>query len=247
MTFTVLTLFPDLVRPYFSESIMAKAVERGLVNHRIVNIRDFATDRHRTCDDAPYGGGYGMVMKAEPVAAAIESVARPGQRVVFATPSGALFDQAKARELAQIDDLVLICGRYEGIDQRVIDRYVDDQLSIGDYVLSSGEIASLVIIDAVYRLLDGVISAGSLEEESHENGLLEYPHYTRPEVFQGVSVPPVLLSGHHREIAAWRRWKQVERTMSVRPDLFERAGLNSAEVEELKAKYGGQDGPDQSN
>ncbi len=247
MKFTFLTLFPDLVRPYFQESIMAKAIERELVEYEVIDIRAFATDRHRTCDDAPYGGGYGMVMKAEPIARALESVARQGQRVVMPTPAGRLFDQTAAEDLSSQKELVLLCGRYEGIDQRIIDRYVDVQLSVGDYVLSSGEIASLVIVDAVYRLLDGVIRAGSLEEESHSDGLLEYPHYTRPEVFEGMAVPSVLLSGHHREIAEWRRWQQIERTIHVRPDLFERSGVTEDEVEILRAKHGGTDGSDQGN
>ena len=247
MRFTFLTLFPELIHPFFGESIMARAIEKGIVSYEVVNIRDFATDRHRTCDDAPYGGGYGMVMKPEPIAGAFESIRRAGQTVVMPTPSGRLFEQNVAVDLSSEQELVLLCGRYEGIDQRIIDRYVDVQLSVGDYVLSSGEIASLVVVDAVYRLIDGVITSGSLDEESHNDGLLEYPHYTRPEVFGGDAVPPVLLSGHHAEIGEWRRWKQIERTMTVRPDLFERSGIGEREVDRLRLKYGGEHGPDQGN
>ncbi len=225
MKFTVLSLFPEILQAYFESSIMAKAIERGIVDVELVNIRDFAADRHRTCDDAPYGGGPGMVMKAEPLAAALDSVVSEvvntgGRRTVFPTPSGRLFTQQVAQRLAVEEHLVLICGRYEGIDQRIIDLYVDEELSIGDYVLSSGEIASLAIIDAVYRLVDGVIRGESLIEESHSAGLLEYPHYTRPEVFRGLKVPDVLLSGHHAEIERWRAERMREKTMAVRPDLL---------------------------
>lgn len=225
MKVTVLSLFPGILESYFSSSIMAKAIERGIMEVELVNIRDFAADRHRTCDDAPYGGGPGMVMKAEPIAAALDSVAcegpnTGGRRTIFPTPSGRLFTQRIAESLAGEEHLVFICGRYEGIDQRIIDLYVDDELSIGDYVLSSGEIASLAIIDAVYRLVDGVIRGESLIEESHSSGLLEYPHYTRPEVFRGLRVPEVLLSGHHGEIERWRTERKREKTMAVRPDLL---------------------------
>jgi tRNA (guanine37-N1)-methyltransferase len=192
MKFTVLSLFPEIVDTFFSASIMAKAVDRELISVNLVDIRDFAMDKHRTCDDAPYGGGAGMVLKAEPLAGALDSVGAAVKRVVYPTPSGRLFDQKMAAELAAVDELVFICGRYEGIDQRIIDLYVDDEVSIGDYVISSGEIASLVIIDAVYRLVEGVISGESLAEESFTGGLLEYPHYTRPQVFCDLPVPDIL-------------------------------------------------------
>ena len=220
----MLTLFPEFVESYFRSSIMAKAVERGLVEYDLVNIRDFATDRHRTCDDAPYGGGFGMVLKAEPLARALDSVSAPQKRVVYPSPAGLLFNQDYAKRLAAIPEIVLICGRYEGIDQRIIDLYVHEEVTIGDYVISSGEIASIVIIDAVYRLLEGVITRGSLQEESHVDGFLEYPHYTRPEEFRGHSVPDVLLSGHHEQIRAWRREQSVARTRERRPDLLIRHG-----------------------
>ena len=247
MRFTILSLFPAMLESYFSSSIMGKAVERGLVSYELVDIREFATDRHRTCDDAPYGGGYGMVLKPEPLALALDSVDAANKRVVYPSPAGRLFTQPIAHELSQEVELVMICGRYEGIDQRVIDMYVHDQLSIGDYVVSSGEIASLVIVDAIYRLVAGVITAGSLEEESHNESLLEYPHYTRPEVFRGRGVPEILRSGHHGQIHEWRRWKQIERTAAVRPDLLAAADVSEAEWSRLEKKYGGQHGSDQGS
>ncbi len=223
MRYTILTLFPEIVEGYFRSSIMAKAVARELISYETVNIRDFAVDRHRTCDDAPYGGGAGMVLKPEPLGAALEAVGAAGKRTVYPAPSGRLFDQRYAGELAEEGELVIICGRYEGVDQRIIDRYVDDEICIGDYVLSSGEIAALVLVDAIYRLKEGVIRRESLEEESFSGGLLEYPHYTRPEEYRGVKVPDVLLSGHHAEIEKWRFRKRVEKTARNRPDLIARA------------------------
>lgn len=245
MRFTILSLFPAMLEGYFASSIMGKAVERGLIEYELVDIRDFATDRHRTADDAPYGGGYGMVLKPEPLASALDSVDAASRRVVYASPAGRLFTQQTAVELSKERELVMICGRYEGIDQRIIDMYVHDQLSIGDYVVSSGEIASLVIVDAIYRLVAGVITPGSLEEESHNESLLEYPHYTRPELFRGRAVPEILRSGHHGQIHEWRRWKQIERTAEVRPDLLARSGVTDAEMRELETRYGGHDGSDQ--
>ena len=221
MKFTLLTLFPEPIEAYFDSSIMARAVQKGLVDYRCVNIRDFAADAHRTCDDAPYGGGAGMVLKAEPLAAALDSVAAGSCHTVYPTPSGRPLSTALVERLCGHSELVLICGRYEGIDQRIIDLYVDDEVSIGDYVLSSGELAALVIVDAVYRHLDGVIARESLEEESFQEGLLEYPHYTRPEVFRWHEVPPILLSGHHERIREWRMQQRIEKTRRMRPDLYE--------------------------
>lgn len=221
MNITVLSLFPEILEGFFRTSIMDKAVQKGLVTYKTVQIRDFALDKHKTCDDSPYGGGAGMVLKCEPLAAALDSVGAKEKRVIFATPSGRLLDQKMAQELSQEKDLVFICGRYEGIDQRIIDEYVDDEISIGDYVLSSGEISTLVIIDSLYRLIDGVISGESLEEESFsQENLLEYPHYTRPEVFRGSRVPEILLSGHHKKITEWRMEKRIEKTRRFRPDLM---------------------------
>lgn len=220
MTITVLSLFPEIIEGYFSSSIMAKAVEKGIIEYSTVNIRDFALDKHKTCDDYPYGGGAGMVLKPEPLSGALESIGAKDRRVIYPSPSGKLLDQEYAGELSGTEDLVFICGRYEGIDQRIIDLYVDDEISIGDYVISSGEISALVIIDSVYRLLDGVINGESLLEESFSDGLLEYPQYTRPAVFRGLEVPEILVSGHHAKIKDWRRKKQLEKTKKNRPDLL---------------------------
>ena len=241
MKFTVLTLFPEIVQGYAASSIMAKAIERGIIDVETVNIRDFALDRHRTCDDAPYGGGYGMVMKAEPIAGAHDSVGTAGKRVVYVTPSGSPYTQKTAQRYSAEEELVILCGRYEGIDQRIVELYVHEQVSVGDYVLSSGEVAALAIIDSVYRLVDGVISAGSLEEETHVDALLEYPHYTRPVEFRGLRVPDVLLSGNHASIEAWRRRQRIERTLRVRPDLMAGAEL-SDEERILLREDGGNDG-----
>ncbi|MBF9017632.1 MULTISPECIES: tRNA (guanosine(37)-N1)-methyltransferase TrmD [unclassified Oceanispirochaeta] len=221
MKFTILTLFPEIVEAFFSSSIMKKAVDKGLIEYNLVNIRDFALDKHRTCDDAPYGGGAGMVLKTEPLALALDSVKASDIRTVFPTPSGVSYTQKIADELSQEKEIVLICGRYEGIDQRIIDLYVDDEVCIGDYVISSGEIASLVVIDSIYRLCDGVITQESLKEESFQGKLLEYPHYTRPEVFRDIKVPDILLSGHHAKIVKWRHERRLEKTIKNRPDLLD--------------------------
>jgi tRNA (guanine37-N1)-methyltransferase len=218
---------------------MAKAVDRGLFSYRLINFREFAFDKHRTCDDAPYGGGAGMVLKPEPVAKALESVGIAGKRVIYPSPSGRLFRQTMAEEFSREEELVIICGRYEGLDQRIIDRYVDDEVCVGDYVLSSGEVAAMVVIDAVYRLREGIISAESLEEESFSDGLLEYPHYTRPEVFEGEKVPEILLSGHHEKIREWRMRQRLAKTLRNRPDLLENRNLDDGEkrlLEELREK-----------
>jgi tRNA (guanine37-N1)-methyltransferase len=224
----VLTLFPEIFRGYLEASILGKAAERGLISLNLVNIRDYARDKHRTCDDAPYGGGAGMVLKPEPLAVALEAVGAAagaekgaGPRVVCMTPSGRIFDQDMAQGLAAEGEIVLLCGRYEGIDQRIIDTFVTDELSIGDFVLSGGEVAAMVVIDAVARLVEGVIKEDSLQEESFAGGLLEYPHYTRPEDFRGLKVPEILLSGHHAEIARWRLAKRLEKTAKYRPELLE--------------------------
>jgi tRNA (guanine37-N1)-methyltransferase len=266
MKFHVLTLFPEIPRAFFESSIMAKAVQREIIAYNLVNVRDFAFNKHRSCDDKPYGAVNdkhvpGMLMLPEPLALALESVgvfpepgffaesgnaepaevppereASPKKRVIYVTPSGKPLTQALAEELAGEDELVFVCGRYEGIDQRIIDAYVDDEISIGDYVMSSGELAATVIIDTVYRLIDGVISSESLEDESFSDGFLEYPQYTRPEIFRGVAVPEVLLSGHHENIRRWRLRKRIEKTISVRPDLIREArasGFLSKETEKI--------------
>jgi tRNA (guanine37-N1)-methyltransferase len=227
MTFTVLTLFPELLAPFVATSIIGRAVDRGLIDIETVDIRDYADDPHNTCDDSPYGGGAGMVLKAEPVSHAIESVLRRRSsrpRTVYLTAGGAPFDRHLARRwAAEGRELLLIAGRYEGVDQRVVDMFVDDEVSIGDYVLIGGEVAAMAVMEAVARLVPGVIQAASLEEESFEGDVLEYPQYTRPAVFRGVPVPPVLLSGDHARIREWRRRQATERTARLRPDLLRRS------------------------
>ncbi len=223
MRFNVLTLFPEIPKAFFESSIMAKAVERELIGYNLVNIRDFAFDKHKTCDDLTYGGGAGMLLLPEPLGLALDSLEAQQKRVIYVSPSGTLFNQRYAEELSAEKELIFICGRYEGIDQRIIDEYVDDEISVGDYVMSSGEVAALVIIDAVYRLIEGVISGESLAEESFSDNLLEYPQYTRTRSFKGREVPDVLLSGHHLNIKKWRLKKRLEKTLKNRPDLIERA------------------------
>ncbi len=235
MTITILTLFPGIFKGYLEGSILARSIERGLVQVRVVDIRDYARDRHHVCDDAAYGGGPGMVMKPEPIAEALEATRAPGARVIYLTPSGRRYTQEAAAELARGGDFVLLCGRYEGSDQRVIDSFVTDELSVGDYVLSGGEVAAMAVVDSVVRLVPGVITGESLEEESFAAGLLEYPHYTRPEVFRGRRVPEVLLSGHHEKIRQWRLLKSIEKTMKHRPELLLEDGL-PAEARELLGK-----------
>jgi tRNA (guanine37-N1)-methyltransferase len=227
MTFTVLTLFPELLASFVATSIIGRAVDRGLIDIETVDIRDYADDPHNTCDDSPYGGGAGMVLKAEPVSHAIESVLRRRSsrpRTVYLTAGGAPFDRHLARRwAAEGRELLLIAGRYEGVDQRVVDMFVDDEVSIGDYVLIGGEVAAMAVMEAVARLVPGVIQAASLEEESFEGDVLEYPQYTRPAVFRGVPVPPVLLSGDHARIREWRRRQATKRTARLRPDLLRRS------------------------
>ena len=226
MKITVLTLFPEILSNFFTSSIMARAVKAGIISYNLVNWRDFATDKHHKCDDSPFGGGAGMVIKPEPLFKALDWLDAVNKRVVYATPSGKRFTQNYAKNLSQESELVFICGHYEGIDQRIIDRYVDDEICIGDYVISSGEVATLVIIDSVYRLIDGVITDSSLEEESFTGSLLEYPQYTRPETYCGLSVPDVLLSGHHANIKKWRLQKRLEKTLLNRPELLDNASLD---------------------
>jgi tRNA (guanine37-N1)-methyltransferase len=220
--FEVLTLFPEMVRQAVSHSILGRAVASGAIAVRVRDIRDHTTDRHRTADDVPYGGGAGMVMKVEPVAKCIREarLGAPGAPVVLMSASGRLFSQADARRYAAGTGLVLVCGHYEGVDERVAEHYVDEEVAIGDYVLSGGEVPALAVLDAVARLLPGVVgNRGSLLEESHEGGMLEYPQYTRPAEFQGRAVPEVLLSGNHGEVARWRKAAARAKTGRNRPDL----------------------------
>ncbi len=233
MKITVLTLFPEMVEPFFTSSIMKRAVEKGIISYEIINFRDFASGFHQKADDIPFGGGAGMVIMPEPLGKALESINAGNKRVIFPTPSGRQFTEEYAEELAAAEELVFICGHYEGIDQRIIDRYVDDEISIGDYVLSSGETSSIVIIDAVYRLIEGVITEDSLEEESFCGNLLEYPQYTRPSRYCNEEVPSVLLSGHHDNIARYRYDKRLEKTLLNRPDLLSHAPLSIKERKQL--------------
>ncbi len=227
----ILTLFPELFPSVLSATMLQKAQERGAVQFALHNIRDYALDKHRVTDDTPYGGGHGMVMKPEPIVAALESLdtasARP--RRILLSPQGRLFTQAEAVALAALPEIALVCGRYEGVDERVR-AFVDDELSIGDVVLSGGEVAALVIIDAVSRLVPGALgSVGSTAVESFSEGLLEYPQYTRPPEFRGLRVPDILLCGDHAAIARWRRQEALRRTHTRRPDLLSRLSLNAAD------------------
>jgi tRNA (guanine37-N1)-methyltransferase len=229
MHFDILTLFPGLFSGVFEESILKRAREAGLVSIQVHNIRDYATGRHRVTDDTPYGGGGGMIMKPEPLFAAVEALLAGEQEkvpVILLTPKGRLFSHAIARELSRQRHLLLICGRYEGIDDRVHQHLATDEISIGDYVLSGGEIPAMVLVDAVTRLIPGALGEPSAPfEDSHAEGLLEYPHYTRPPTFRGYAVPDVLLSGNHAEITRWRRQQALRRTWERRPDLLQNARL----------------------
>ena len=221
MVIDILTLFPESFAP-LGESIIKRAQESGKIKINIINIRDFSQDKHKKCDDYPFGGGAGMLMMAQPVCDAVESVLDEKSHIVMASPSGQTFNAKMAEELSKEEHLIFICGHYEGIDERVVDIFKPQQISIGDYVLTGGELPTMVIIDALCRFVDGVISNDSLQEESFSNNLLEYPQYTRPSVFRGLSVPDVLLSGNHQEIAAWRREQALEKTKKLRPDLLKK-------------------------
>jgi tRNA (guanine37-N1)-methyltransferase len=244
MRFDILTLFPGMFTGPLTESIIKRAVQAGLIGIGIHDIRAYTTDKHHTADDAPYGGGAGMVMKAGPLAAAIRAVTSDERRVtsdemgspvtrhpspvtlvVLMTPAGELFSQRTAMELAGYTQIVLVCGHYEGVDERVCEALIDREISIGDYVLTGGELAAMVVVDAVSRLVPGVIDAESIGEESHSAGLIEYPHYTRPASWEGREVPAVLRAGHHGEVGRWRREQQLRRTLIRRPDLLARAEL----------------------
>lgn len=229
MNFHVLTLFPEMIRNGMNTSITGRAIAAGYLSIEAVNIRDFAYNKHQKVDDYPYGGGAGMLMQAEPVYLAYESVVqRIGKRprVVYLTPQGRVFNQEMAREMAKEEDLVFLCGHYEGIDERVLEEIVDEEVSIGDYVLTGGELPALVIMDAVSRLVGGVLhNEDSAEFDSFHDNLLEYPQYSRPEVWRDKAVPPILMSGHHANVEKWRREQSLIRTLERRPDLLENANL----------------------
>lgn len=237
MRFDILTLFPDMFRGPFDESIIRRGQDKGLISIGLHQIRDFAEDRHHTVDDAPYGGGAGMVMKPEPLTGCIEQarLQNPEALVIAACPTGERFNQQLARELSLSKGLIIVCGRYEGIDERVKTQMVDRSVSVGDYVLSGGELAAMIMVDAITRLIPGVLgSEESARTDSFSDGLLEYPQYTRPAMFQGLAVPDVLLSGDHARIELWRRKESLRRTAAFRPDLLERAALSPQDRRILK-------------
>ena len=244
MNFHVLTLFPEMILQGMNTSITGRAIAKGLLSLEAVNIRDFAFNKHQKVDDYPYGGGAGMLMQAEPVYLAYASIAeRIGKkpRVVYLTPQGKVFNQEMARELALEEDLVFLCGHYEGIDERVLEEIVTDQVSIGDYVLTGGELPAMVMMDSISRMVPGVLNnQESGETESFADNLLEYPQYSRPEEWHGKKVPEVLLSGHHENVAKWRREQSILRTLKNRPDLLKKADLTNKEwnyVRQLKKQW----------
>jgi tRNA (guanine37-N1)-methyltransferase len=237
MFFTVLTIFPEMFDPFWAHGIIRKAIEEQMIVTSAINIRDYAENRHQVTDDRPYGGGSGMVMKPEPLAGAIRAATRtvPEAKTVLLTPQGSVFDQSMAQELASFGGLVLICGRYEGIDERVCHDLIDYEISIGDYVLTGGELAAMVVIDAVTRLIPGALGGEqAAEKDSFADGLLEHAHYTRPRIFEGNEVPEVLLSGHHQEIDRWRLESSLMRTLLKRSDLLQKKDLDQQEIEILK-------------
>ena len=221
MKFDVLTLFPDMFKS-LDESIIGKAKERELIEINLINIRDFSKDKHKKVDDTPYGGGAGMVIRPDVVYDAYSSVKDDNAKVIYLSPQGKILNQEKVKELSKEKHLILICGHYEGIDQRVLDEIVDEEISIGDYVLTGGELPAMVLIDSVSRYVEGVLNDESTAEESFASNLLEYPQYTRPEEFHGNKVPEVLISGHHENIKKWREEKSLEVTKRKRPDLLEK-------------------------
>ena len=251
--FDVFTVFPDLLAPYLAASVLGRARQAGLIEVYLHDPREFTIDRHRTTDDVPYGGGGGMVMKPEPVFRALQAIlgeSLPTTPVVLLTPQGRPFRQGVALELAGHRRLALICGRYEGVDERIRQHLATDEISIGDYVVTGGELPALILIDAVARCLPGVLGdENAAAEDSHAEGLLEYPHYTRPPEFQGWKVPDVLLSGDHARIASWRRRQSLERTWRRRPDLLERADLTPEDrriLDELRRNIASEEAPNES-
>ncbi len=243
MRIDILTIFPDMFPCVLNTSILKRAQDKGLVEIHVWNLRDWTTDKHQTTDDTPYGGGGGMIMKPEPIFAAVETLLGEEKvPVILLTPQGRVFNQEMAQALAQQERLLFICGRYEGVDERVREHLVTEEISIGDYVLSGGELAAMVVVDAVVRLLPGALGyERAAAEDSHATGLLEGPHYTRPPVFRGWEVPEVLRSGHHARVAQWRRLQSLKRTLERRPDLLARAPLTQEEKQWLREQ--GYEGP----
>jgi len=238
MKMDILTLFPDAFKNILNVSIVKRGREKGLIDIQIHNIRDFSHDKHRRVDDYPFGGGMGLILKPEPLFEAIEHVKKEYSKVIYLSPQGKVYNQKMAHLLSKEKHLILICGHYEGIDQRVIDKLVDEEISIGDYILTGGEIPAMVVIDSIVRLIPGVLgSEESVMDESFSEGLLEYPQYTRPRIYRGLEVPEVLLSGNHEEIRKWRRKKAIEKTFKVRPDLISNVFINQDEIEYLKELF----------
>lgn len=243
MQFEVFTLLPEVFPPYLESSILKRAHQRGLIDVRVHNIRDYTHDKHHTTDDTPYGGGGGMVMKPEPVFEAVESVLGTPLTIplILLTPQGRVFTQRVAEEFSRYERIALLCGRYEGVDERIREHLVTDEISIGDYVLTGGELPALLIIDAISRLIPGVLGDPTgAQDDSHSMGLLEYPHYTKPSEFRGWKVPDILLSGDHGKIEKWRREQAITRTFKKRPDMLEKAELSEKEkkfVEGLRSKF----------
>ena len=240
MQFNVLTLFPEMFMS-LQESIIGKATEKGIIDINLINIRDFSKNKHKKVDDTPYGGGAGMVMMPDVVYDAYNSIIAKSKckekiRTIYMSPQGKKLDQKKVEELSKEKQIIILCGHYEGIDQRVIDEIVDEEISIGDYVLTGGELPAMVLIDSVSRYVQGVLKEDSTKEESFSQGLLEYPQYTRPEVFEGESVPEVLMSGHHENIRKWRRLKSLEITRERRPDLYKYVELTKEDKKMLNGK-----------
>lgn len=233
MKFDVLTLFPEMFSA-LDESIIGRGKEKGLIDINLINIRDFSKDKHKKVDDTPYGGGAGMVIKPDVVYNAYSSVKSNNAKVIYMSPQGKTLNQQIIQDLAKEENIILLCGHYEGIDQRVIDEIVDEEISIGDYVLTGGELPAMVLIDSVSRYVKGVLKEDSVEEESFTNGLLEYPQYTRPETFLGKSVPDVLISGHHENVRKWRKKQEIINTYLKRPDLLKEINLSYEEREMLK-------------
>ena len=236
MKFDVLTLFPEMFEP-IKQSILGRAIEKNLIDINLINIRDFSKDKHKKVDDTPYGGGAGMVIRPDVVYDAYESIKDENAKVIYMSPQGKVLNQEKVKALSKEEHLVILCGHYEGIDQRVLDEIVDEEISIGDYVLTGGEIPAMVLIDSTCRYVDGVISDESTDEESFSNSLLEYPQYTRPEVFNGIDVPEVLKSGHHENIRKWRRSESLKNTYKKRKELLQDVELSDEDkkiLEELK-------------
>lgn len=235
--FDILTLFPESLREYLTVSLLGKAADQGLLQFHLHQLRDWATDKHRTVDDSTFGGGEGMVLKPEPLARAIEEIRKDYQkgRVIYLSPQGRRLTQEVVRELSEYEELLLICGRYEGVDERILEGWVDEQISLGDFILCGGELPALSLVEAVARLTPGVVGKeGSLVEESFSDGLLEYPHYTRPREFEGREVPDVLLEGNHGKIEQWRRREALKRTFKNRPDLLEQMDLSEEDQAFLK-------------